>query len=166
LRRKFNLAVSQNNFNALRHIFLEHQHSLSTSYSNLESTELGESEFLLSDIHNEFSGHVAHSICEIESISLDVRHVQLNFIWSQLTNLLTGREALPLTSESFKNILFLVEFSHKLDYLLLSDRGIEVVFTEEPAGMVLQLRVRIPQELKLDVAQSKSTRYKLMNVTK
>mgnify|MGYP006906865317 CR=1 FL=1 len=59
---------------------------------------------------------------------------------------------MALSSELLQNVGLFIEVSHELDDFLLCNWEVWVVLTEEPARVVLELRVGIAEELELQLS--------------
>jgi hypothetical protein len=91
---------------------------------------------------------VSTAVREAMAVSLDVWLALVHKLLVQLAHELGGREALSSSCVPLQDVLLLREVTHVLDDLVLLDAILHLC--QEPAGVVLELGVRIAQEDRLE----------------
>jgi len=136
---KLDLAVSKLHLHRSLHPRLDHEDALRSGNADLEGGGPCRPEVILGDLGGQFFADVADAVCKVEPIPLDVGQVHLDIFVAQGCYKLARGEALTLASKPLQDILLVVERAHEGDNLLLGDRGVQIILTEEPARVVLQL---------------------------
>ena len=97
----------------------------------------------------------AATVGEVIAIPLDVRETQTHLSGGQGRDVLGGRKALASPSVSLQDVLLVLEGAHLVDDGRLVDTTL--YFGEEPAGVVLELGVRVAEEGVLEPSPREET---------
>ena len=97
----------------------------------------------------------AATVGEVIAIPLDVRETQTHLSGGQGRDVLGGRKALASPSVSLQDVLLVLEGAHLVDDGRLVDTTL--YFGQEPAGVVLELGVRVAEEGVLEPSAREET---------